>query len=198
MLFRSRLGLVPDHWPVATGVFYFYLGGVVEAALREMPANVVRRFAPLAIVAALIFAWATFGSDIRFMAYVDPTGEAKVPKWATPIFGCLLVFGFEGLARHAGVARLFARVMPLADTTYSSYLVHFPIQLAVVTVVDRLGVARTIFDAPAVLVAFLAVVFGSAWVVFHRFERPMQNRLRALSGGATARMVPKDGVSAPR
>jgi peptidoglycan/LPS O-acetylase OafA/YrhL len=74
----------------------------------------------------------------------------------------------------------FERVSKLGDLTYASYLIHFPIQLALVLVLDRLGVSRGVFFSPFALIGFMLITFGLSWVVFHGFEMPAQNRIRAL------------------
>jgi peptidoglycan/LPS O-acetylase OafA/YrhL len=68
----------------------------------------------------------------------------------------------------------------LGDLTYSSYLLHFPIQLAVVLIIDALGVDRHIFLSPFTLSLFLFMTFGAAWITHHHFEMPMQNAIRAV------------------
>jgi peptidoglycan/LPS O-acetylase OafA/YrhL len=67
----------------------------------------------------------------------------------------------------------------LGNATYSSYLIHFPIQLAMVTVLDTMGYSRTIFFSPVALIAYLVVVIGASLPVFHLFEAPAQDWLRS-------------------
>jgi peptidoglycan/LPS O-acetylase OafA/YrhL len=67
----------------------------------------------------------------------------------------------------------------VGDLTYASYLLHFPIQLASVLLVDALGLSRDLFLAPGALAAFILGTFGSAWIVFRIFEMPAQDALRA-------------------
>lgn len=71
------------------------------------------------------------------------------------------------------------RLAFLGDISYSSYLLHFPLQLIFVFAVLSLGLPRTVFTTPAAyLLYFSALVFASL-VSYHRFERPAQNFLRA-------------------
>ena len=78
----------------------------------------------------------------------------------------------------AGVNSVARRVSFLGNATYSSYLIHFPLQLAIVIVVDRLNLSRSLFFHPIVLVGFLALVIGASLVVYYWFERPMQDWIR--------------------
>jgi peptidoglycan/LPS O-acetylase OafA/YrhL len=87
------------------------------------------------------------------------------------------------------MARLFERIAPAADMTYSSYLVHFPIQIAMVIVTDRLGYGRLLYNEPWMLAIFLGLVFSSAWWVHHGFERPAQSLIRRVMSTAGRQKV---------
>src|SRR5262249_10569897 len=73
---------------------------------------------------------------------------------------------------------LWRSVAFLGDISYSSYLLHFPLQLAVMGVVLAFGIPQAVFRSPAVLISFMGVLIllslGS-----HRFlELPAQRFLR--------------------
>ena len=72
-----------------------------------------------------------------------------------------------------------SNVVKIGDLTYASYLLHFPVQLAIVLTIDALGLSRNLFLHPAALVAFIAGTFGLAWIVFQAYEMPAQGALRA-------------------
>jgi len=71
------------------------------------------------------------------------------------------------------------RFVPLGDLTYSSYLLHFPIQLAAVSLIDALGLQRTLFLSPVALLSFMLGTLALSWLVYRRFEMPAQNAIRA-------------------
>jgi peptidoglycan/LPS O-acetylase OafA/YrhL len=99
--------------------------------------------------------------------------------------GTVIIFAFCCLTAFAllneALGARFERVSKLGDLTYASYLLHFPIQLAFVLVLDRFGVSRGVFFSPLALIVFIGVTFGLSWVVFHGFEMPAQKRVRALA-----------------
>jgi peptidoglycan/LPS O-acetylase OafA/YrhL len=67
----------------------------------------------------------------------------------------------------------------LGNLTYSSYLVHFPVQL--LTVIAIMAWHVTIpMDSPALLAFYVAVVFSVAWCVYRWFEMPAQTWLRKI------------------
>jgi peptidoglycan/LPS O-acetylase OafA/YrhL len=72
------------------------------------------------------------------------------------------------------------RLSFLGDLTYSSYLVHFPIQLILVQLVDMAGWGRTIFLSRLTFVLYLLLIALASLGLYHAFERPAQNWLRRL------------------
>jgi peptidoglycan/LPS O-acetylase OafA/YrhL len=69
----------------------------------------------------------------------------------------------------------------LGNATYSSYLIHFPLQLGMVTIVDVMGYGRTVFFSPITLGIYLALVIVTSLAVFHWFEAPAQDWLRSYA-----------------
>jgi peptidoglycan/LPS O-acetylase OafA/YrhL len=98
-------------------------------------------------------------------------------------FGSIIGFSFFVVAAFALLDEVVSlrrsALTNIGDLTYASYLLHFPIQLASVLVVDALGLSRDLFLAPGALAAFILGTFGSAWIVFRIFEMPAQDALRA-------------------
>lgn len=66
-----------------------------------------------------------------------------------------------------------------SSLTYSSYMIHFPIQITAVTVSDHMGLGRDIYYHPAVFLAFLIASFTLAALSYIGFEYPMQQWLRS-------------------
>lgn len=66
----------------------------------------------------------------------------------------------------------------LGGLTYSSYLLHFPVQLFAVIVADRFEVPRETFLHPAAYLGFMGACFGLASLSYVYFEYPMQQFLR--------------------
>jgi len=89
---------------------------------------------------------------------------------------------------------LFRHLAFLGNATYSSYLLHFPLQLLIVLVVDAAGWRRDIFYSPIALLGYLCGVVGLSLLVHRYFEMPAQSRLRALGGSFLARslVAPED------
>ncbi len=71
-------------------------------------------------------------------------------------------------------------IQAAGNLTYSTYLIHFPIQLGVGILVMATGIRLPVGEA-WFLIAYLAatIVFGR--IVFVRFEGPMQDWIRAAT-----------------
>jgi len=98
-------------------------------------------------------------------------------------FGSIIGFAFFFVTSFALLDEVVSlrrsNVVRVGDLTYASYLLHFPVQLAVVLAIDALGLSRNLFLEPAALAAFILGTFGLAWIVFQAFEMPAQDALRA-------------------
>ena len=77
----------------------------------------------------------------------------------------------------------------LGKLTYSTYMIHFPLQLAAVTCLDALGLSRGIFYSAVALLLFVSTVLAAGYGLFTWFEMPMQAYLRA-------RLLPADAAPA--
>jgi len=172
-LLNSRLNGAGGAQVLLTCAVYFFTGGVVHALVRLLPRHWLQWSAPAALISAAGIVVIGFRPELR----------QQSPVLAIA-FTTTLLFGFVGLDLWSRPARLLRGVAPLADTTYSSYLVHSAIQTTMVIVTDRLGWDRGIYDRPLALVLFVGAVFGVGWLVFHRFERPAQAWIRG-------RMLPR-------
>jgi peptidoglycan/LPS O-acetylase OafA/YrhL len=66
----------------------------------------------------------------------------------------------------------------LGNATYSSYLLHFPLQLFIVILLDGLGLSRSLLFHAIALFAYLAAVIAISLKVHGLFERPAQDWTR--------------------
>ena len=85
--------------------------------------------------------------------------------------------------------RAARRCGELGKLTYSTYMIHFPLQLAAVTCLDALGLSRGIFYSAVALLLFVSTVLAAGYGLFTWFEMPMQAYLRA-------RLLPADAAPA--
>jgi len=68
----------------------------------------------------------------------------------------------------------------LGNMTYSMYMVHFPIQLAMYLLLAPRD--EHIFNNPLTLISFMAISIVTGWVAYEYFEKPVQKYLRIRFG----------------
>jgi peptidoglycan/LPS O-acetylase OafA/YrhL len=88
---------------------------------------------------------------------------------------------FFSLLDETRAGSVMRRFSFLGNATYSSYLLHFPLQLFIVILLDGLGLSRSVFFHPIALFAYLAAVIAISLVVHGLFERPVQDWIRNVS-----------------
>lgn len=66
----------------------------------------------------------------------------------------------------------------IGDITYSSYLLHFPLQLIFVLAVSYGIIRSDFYSSPIHLALFFLILIPLSYITFVKFERPMQNLIR--------------------
>jgi peptidoglycan/LPS O-acetylase OafA/YrhL len=164
---RDRLPLSGPINPfIVEGLVCFFLGGSLQLteAWREWP-KLWLGLLLLALGAGLFLA----------------TGGRRE---AAPLF-------FAGLALTALGSAAFGRVAvsrPLAwlgDISYSTYLWHFPVQIALVVL--SATVTPLNFSAPATLLVYVGLTLAISTLSFHYFETPARRAIRRWTTLAPAR-----------
>jgi peptidoglycan/LPS O-acetylase OafA/YrhL len=170
------LGLL-RHWsdgPVLECLLYFYLGALVALLYGPMAAwSAVRRHSLNVALAGLLAAllllplYRTVDSNCLLLA-ATPLAIHLLLQWVRP--------------RSAALNRLLSG---LGNLTYSSYLLHFPLQITLALACGALGRAVPLY-APGWLLGFLGLTLLLAHGCYRYFERPLQLALRRRYGAAPA------------
>jgi peptidoglycan/LPS O-acetylase OafA/YrhL len=155
-----------DH-PIVLCVFFFYLGALTHLAHEALGRLKPRLQAALVTVAVLLLAAGTAVTAMGLLrpmfytALLAPLAILLLLRWVQP-----------KSARVSGV------IATLGNTTYASYLLHFPLQLLVANLSggqpERLPLA-----SPLWLLGYLGLSFGLAVLVYRHIEVPAQAALRA-------------------
>ena len=75
-------------------------------------------------------------------------------------------------------ARIGRWITLLGNTTYASYLIHFPLQLLLAATLGPHLAERLALDSPLWLLGYLVIVFGLSVLVYRWIELPAQGWLR--------------------
>jgi peptidoglycan/LPS O-acetylase OafA/YrhL len=149
---------------------FFYIGGLAAIARRAVaPVTsglALEGVAWLAVVALPLWAWSLARDKMELLDF-----------HLLLIYMPILLFC---LSREITVPASIQNVVEAAgNMTYSSYLLHFPIQLVIV-----LGFAMASAPIPfyeeTFFGVFIATTLLASYVTYHRFEAPAQNLIRNL------------------
>ncbi|HRQ90806.1 MAG TPA: acyltransferase, partial [Bacteroidia bacterium] len=175
----SGLHVVTGHG-VFTGAAMFFLGGGVYHLTRWITG--VRPWIAPVVGGVTLAMWVGvlvhfYGFDLFHLA-----SFLKVPDRILAIgFQNYLLFPLTicslallGIHR-AGAMR---SVSWIGDITYSSYLIHFPMQLILGLAVSYGILGRDFYKAPVSLIAFFVFLVPVSYWVYRKFEWPMQRWIR--------------------
>ena len=151
---------------------YFFAGGAAAQLLgskrvREQPKQA--RAIALGLIAACVAA----------APFLDLGGQDGDPL-ATWLMASTPPLLFLAAQDWRGLERWQAPIQAAGNLTYSTYLIHFPLQLIVAIVAVAGGIALPVGEA-WFLLAYLAAVIVIGRIVFLRFEAPMQTMIRAAT-----------------
>lgn len=155
--------------PIFDCLGFFYIGGMACVArnyvARTSVARPIRVLAWFLIVTLPVTAIAIGAFNIRHFSYLF---------WLS--FTPILLFVAAGDFNLKGRARSF--VEAAGNMTYSSYLIHFPLQLSIAGALAWLG-WRIPVDSAFFLVGFVVTTLILSYFIYEVFEMPAQRRIRA-------------------
>jgi peptidoglycan/LPS O-acetylase OafA/YrhL len=184
--------------PLGLGVVFFYLGGlsfvVYKTIIGGAAAWLAGRLVPLLTLAC--WAGAVWAAGHAPQIELVPA----LRYFGTDIFGIaiyllfpLTVLSLALLETRRG--SLGRRAAFIGDLTYSSYLLHFPLQLVLATAVTMLSIPPEVFYSRRLFLGFAVVLLAASWACFHWFEIPVQRWIRKRYAAGAPR---RDNWTVPR
>lgn len=175
-LLGGLLLLFDEH--IARGVIGFFMGGFVFTLWERLRGNPRAPVIARGLVIASLAGWAVLCA----LLYMDSSwldgGEGNNKFLVAFDFG-LGPLTVLALALRESVGRKTPVWLGnLGDVSYSTYLIHFPLQLSLALLAYRIGLTPAFFMNGAVMIAFLAALIGLGALSYRYFERPMQDVLR--------------------
>ncbi len=167
--------------PIGRGMIAFFLGGCVYQvyirSLRTGAAAKLTRALPWVTAAlwagAIVAVYSTFRLEAWPWAKAHPLVGSIGP---TVLLFPVTILTLALVETRRGT--LGQRVAFLGDLSYSSYLLHFPLQLAFVVVAGWFSIDRAFFGTPMALGLFFAVLLTASWGSYRFLELPAQRWLR--------------------
>ncbi|EKG42854.1 O-acyltransferase, putative [Pseudomonas syringae pv. avellanae str. ISPaVe013] len=157
--------MYPEHYKLASGVFSFFCGGVGYLLLCRLNSLMGVQKTCIATLMAMLLAW--------------------IGVWASAVLNLYFLMGIVFPLSVMFIAALsylkptlMKRLGIIGDVSYSSYLLHFPLQILFAMGFDALGYSREIFYNVWVLLLFMAVLIPLSFASHRFFEAPVQQWLR--------------------
>jgi peptidoglycan/LPS O-acetylase OafA/YrhL len=166
--------------PIIRGAAMFFLGGFVYAATRWISSK-SRRWTNLVCLAAAA-SWTCLLVDGYLFAFGSlVAGSGPIGALLVRIFPYFILFPFTVCSLALIEIRkgpFLRKISWIGDITYSSYLLHFPLQLIFALAVSYGVLTASFYLSPFALLLFFALLAALSYLTYRKFERPFQQFLR--------------------
>jgi peptidoglycan/LPS O-acetylase OafA/YrhL len=183
---------------IGRGIMGFFWGGATYYAVEAIAPLANARSIARGVAFAALAAWAIAIADIYLgfhntLISMLPFEAARFTiGYEYPIF--LMAFivvvvplTLAALALHEELfGGAWERFTLLGDISYSTYLIHFLMQLSLALLALRFGWTSADFMHGWVMIAFYAVLIGLGWASYTYFERPAQAFIRVKTRSMVA------------
>lgn len=165
---------------ILKGATLFFLGGAVfhVAFATSMAPRKIR----IAIYIATVFFWIMTIINFYIFNLSDFILNLFWGKFLLTVFPTWLLFPFTvcslALFEVENGAGFLLRVSWVGDISYSSYLLHFPLQLLFGLAVSYDMLNPNFYLSPVYLIVFFSILIPLSYVTYIGFERPIQNAIR--------------------
>ena len=151
-------------------ITFFYIGATacrMNALLVALPPH-RRRAATAALSGTVLLTCVLVGSHVL-----------KIAGASLVMFPAAILLAQRAIRPRS--LRWRSAIEAVGNLTYASYLIHFPLQLTIVLILESTPfTAVDLFYGPWLLPAYLILVLGLSVPVFRGFERPAQQWLRGF------------------
>lgn len=184
LLMAVLLGIAIElqiYLPIGRGIGAFFLGALAYLAYARLALHRYRQSIAQTLILLALLGWLT-------TLYMVGSGHGEIIAAKSPLLGKLLfrsapVLLFPttilalALTEHCR-GSLGKRLSLLGDISYSSYLLHFPLQITFAGMAITLDIDQKLFYSPWTLLLFFAVLLPLSLMCYRHFEMPLQRWLR--------------------
>ena len=182
---------------IGRGIMGFFWGGATYYAVQAMASRTGAKAIAIAVMTAALATWVIAIADVYLgfhnsLIAMMPFQAARFTiGYEYQIFLMAFIFvvvplTLAALALHEELfGGAWSRFTLLGDISYSTYLIHFLMQLSLALLALHFGWTPADFMHGWVMVAFYAVLIGLGWASYTFLERPAQafirGKLRSLA-----------------
>lgn len=195
----SLCGIALFFWNefIGRGVCGFFLGGVCYFAVAAIQARADARRIAKGVIGLALILWVVTLLEIHsgllhqraedftdFIAADDFYAVQKVHIFQFLYVYTVVPVSIIALALHEcvlGSGRLggvYRRMSYLGDISYSTYMLHFPLQIGCALLALQFGFGPALFENGLMLLGFYVLLLGLAALSWRWFEMPAQQVLR--------------------
>lgn len=164
-LLAAGFMLYPLNYKLGSGLFTFFAGGIAFVIMHLLLKRIGARNVCGITLILSIAAWSTVA--------MAPVNNYFIMGIAFPV-SVIFIASLSWLR-----PTLMKPLATIGDLSYSSYLLHFPLQILFALAVDQLGYTREVFYSPWMLLLFMGVLVPLSLISHRLFEVPAQRVLRA-------------------
>jgi peptidoglycan/LPS O-acetylase OafA/YrhL len=165
--------------PIGKGIGAFFLGGAAyllyERIVKARAVKKVLTVTTPALAVLWILTLATRNAWLASLPTILRPFKTFEAFTALVLFPATILF-LALLETQRG--KLGKRLAFVGDLSYSSYLIHFPLQLAFFCATTALAVNKSIYYSPVMLVVFFVVLIALSLASHRWLEMPAQRYLR--------------------
>lgn len=158
--------IFPENYKIGIGMFSFFCGGATYI-LTKTVINTWNNKSSLISFCAFIAAWSIiihFGVSNIFL--ISAFGFTSLILLLTTLSTIPLCNDF------------FHKLRWIGNISYSSYLIHFPLQIIFALCANALGYDRNFFYSPMSIIIFMSILIPLSLLTHHYFEIKAQRYMR--------------------
>ena len=174
---------------IQMGFFCFFTGGITYRIFKLLEERWSEYFF-IPLVIGVVFAWMIASGNIN-CAEILAKGEqhtlfSKVIHFFTYLYPQSILFPLTILlfaSSEKKLKRIWSKIGRIGDITYSSYLLHFPLQLLFILIFSALGISHSFFTTTISLLIFFFFLILISVLSYRKFEVPIQKLIRNKFAG---------------